>query len=87
MFSFITNYFRGEKLNRELVTPLIESISKNPNYDELKETFEKLLPNIPLDNYYSVDEYNVLFSEFEHEQINNFSNNLCSLIELSLIHI
>ena len=81
MFSFITNYFRGEKLNRELVTPLIESISKNPNYDELKETFEKLLPNIPLDNYYSVDEYNVLFSEFEHEQINNFSNNLCSLIE------
>ena len=81
MFGFITSYFRGEKINKELVKPYIDLISKNSNYDELKETFEKLLPNIPLDNYYSVDEYNNLFSEFEHEQINNFSNNLCTLIQ------
>ena len=81
MFGFLTSYFRGEKINKELVKPYIDLISKNTNYDELKETFEKLLPNIPLDNYYSVDEYNNLFSEFEHEQINNFSNNLCTLIQ------
>ena len=81
MFGFITSYFRGEKLNKELVKPYIDSISKNKNYEELKETFDKLLPNIPLDNYYSVDEYNDLFSQFDHEQINNFSNNLCTLIE------
>ena len=81
MFSFIASYFRGEKLNKEVVKPFIESISKNLNFDELKETFEKLLPNIPLDNYYSVDEYTQLFSEFDHEQINNFSNNLCTYID------
>ena len=81
MFGFIASYFRGDKINKELVKPYIDLISKNSNYDELKETFEKLLPNIPLDNYYSVDEYNNLFSEFEHEQINNFSNNLCTLIQ------
>ena len=81
MFSFIASYFRGEKINKELVKPYIESISKNNKYEELKETFEKLLPNIPLDNYYSVDEYLQLFSEFEYEQINNFSNNICSLID------
>ena len=81
MFGFITSYFRGEKLNKELVKPYIDLISKNTNYDELKETFEKLLPNIPLDNYYSIEIYNTLFSEFEHDQINNFSNNLCTLIK------
>ena len=81
MFGFITSYFRGEKLNKELVKPYIDLISKNTNYDEIKETFEKLLPNIPLDNYYSIEIYNTLFSEFEHEQINNFSNNLCTLIK------
>ena len=81
MFSFIASYFRGEKINKELVKPYIESISKNNKYEELKETFEKLLPNIPLDNYYSIDEYYQLFSEFEYEQINNFSNNICSLID------
>ena len=81
MFSYIASYFRGAKINKELVKPYIELISKTNNYDELKDTFEKLLPNIPLDNYYSVDEYSELFSQFEHEQINNFSNNLCILIE------
>ena len=81
MFGFITSYFKGQKINKEQVKPYIDLISKTSNYDELKETFEKLLPNIPLDNYYSVDEYTELFSEFEHEQINNFSNNLCRLIE------
>ena len=81
MFGFITSYFRGEKINKELVKPYIDLISKNSNYDELKETFEKLLPNIPLDNYYSIDDYNNLFSEFEHHQINIFSNNLCTLIQ------
>lgn len=39
------------------------------------------MPNIPLDNYYSIDVYNELFSEFDYEQINTFSNNLCSKIE------
>ena len=84
MFGFIASYFRGDKINKELVKPYIDLISNNSNYDELKETFEKLLPNIPLDNYYSVDEYNNLFSEFEHEQINNFSNNLCTLIQYQM---
>ena len=81
MLSYIASYFRGKKIDRELVKPYIESISKNSNYNELKETFEKLLPNIPLDNYYSTDEYTQLFNEFEYEQINIFSNNLCTLIE------
>ena len=81
MFNFITSYFRGEKINKELVKPYINLISKTSNYDELKEIFENLLPNIPLDNYYSIDEYCELFSEFDHEQINNFSNNICTLIE------
>ena len=80
MLGFISNYFKGEKLNKDLVKSDIDSISKNTNYDELKGTFDKLLPNIPLDNYYSVEEYSQLFSEFEHEQINNFSNNICELI-------
>ena len=81
MFGFITSYFRGEKINKELVKPYIELTSKNEKYEELKETFDKLLPNIPLDNYYSVDEYYELFSQFEHNQINCFSNNICRLIE------
>ena len=80
MLGFISNYFKGEKLNKDLVKSDIDLISKNTNYDELKGTFDKLLPNIPLDNYYSVEEYSQLFSEFEHEQINNFSNNICELI-------
>ena len=81
MFNFITSYFRGEKINKDLVKPHINLISKTSNYDELKETFENLLPNIPLDNYYSIDEYSEIFSEFDHDQINNFSNNICTLIE------
>lgn len=81
MFSYIKSYFQGEKLNKDLVKSHIDLISKTTDYDKLKDTFEKLLPNIPLDNTYSIDEYNQLFAEFEHEQINNFSNNLCTLIE------
>ena len=80
MFGFITSYFGGEKLNIDIVRPYIDKISKDKNYDELKETYEKLLPNIPLDNYYSVDIYNELFSDFEYEKINTFSNNICTLI-------
>ena len=81
MFSYIKSYFRGEKINKDLVKSHIDLISKTNDYDKLKETFEQLLPNIPLDNTYSIDEYNQLFAEFEHEQINNFSNNICTLIE------
>ena len=81
MFSYIKSYFQGEKLNKDLVKSHIDLISKTTDYDKLKDTFERLLPNIPLDNTYSIDEYNQLFAEFEHEQINNFSNNLCTLIE------
>jgi len=81
MFSYIKSYFQGEKINKDLVKTHIDLISKTTNYDKLKETFEQLLPNIPLDNTYSIDEYNQLFAEFEHEQINNFSNNICTLIE------
>ena len=81
MFSFITNYFRGEKLNKNLVQPYIYAISTKDKFEELEEIFENLLPNIPLDNYYSIDEYNELFSEFDYNQINTFSNNLCALIE------
>ena len=81
MFSYIKSYFQGEKLNKDLVKSHIDLISKTTDYDKLKDTFEQLLPNIPLDNTYSIDEYNQLFAEFEHEQINNFSNNLCTLIE------
>ena len=84
MIGFIASYFRGQKIDKDLVKPHIDLISKTSNYEELKETFEKLLPNIPLDNYYSVDEYTELFSEFEHEQINNFSNNFCTLIEYQM---
>ena len=81
MFSYIKSYFQGEKINKDLVKTHIDLISKTTNYDKLKETFEQLLPNIPLDNTYSIDEYNQLFAEFDHEQINNFSNNICTLIE------
>ena len=81
MFSYIKSYFQGDKINKDLVKTHIDLISKTTNYDKLKETFEQLLPNIPLDNTYSIDEYNQLFAEFEHEQINNFSNNICTLIE------
>jgi hypothetical protein len=42
MFGFITSYFRGEKINKELVKPYIELISKNEKYEELKEKFDKL---------------------------------------------
>jgi hypothetical protein len=81
MFSYIKSYFQGSKINKDLVKSHIDIISKTTDYDKLKDTFEQLLPNIPLDNTYSIDEYNQLFAEFEHEQINNFSNNLCTLIE------
>lgn len=80
MFSYIKSYFQGEKIKKDLVKSHIDLISKTTNYDKLKENFEQLLPNIPLDNSYSIDEYNQLFSEFDHEQINNFSNNICTLI-------
>ena len=81
MFSFITNYFTGQKLNKNIVQPYIYSISKKSNFEELGPIFENLLPNIPLDNYYSIDIYNELFAEFDYEQINIFSNNLCKFIE------
>ena len=81
MFSFISSYFTGQKLNKNLVESYIYAISKKNNIEELNEIFENLLPNIPLDNYYSIDVYNELFSEFDYEQINTFSNNLCSKIE------
>ena len=81
MFSFISSYFTGQKLNKNFVESYIYAISKKNNIEELNEIFENLLPNIPLDNYYSIDVYNELFSEFDYEQINTFSNNLCSKIE------
>ena len=81
MFSFITNYFYREKLNKNIVQPYIYAISTKSNFEELSQIFENLLPNIPLDNYYSIDTYNELFSEFDYEQINVFSNNICKLIE------
>lgn len=81
MFSFISSYFTGQKLNKNLVESYIYAISKKNNIEELNEIFENLLPNIPLDNYYSIEVYNELFSEFDYEQINTFSNNLCSKIE------
>ena len=81
MFSFISSYFTGQKLNKNLVESYIYAISKKNNIEELNEIFENLLPNIPLDNYYSIDVYNELFSEFDYEQINTFSNNLCAKIE------
>jgi hypothetical protein len=58
MFSYIKSYFQGEKLNKDLVKSHIDLISKTTDYDKLKDTFEQLLPNIPLDNTYSIDEYN-----------------------------
>ena len=81
MFNFISNYFYREKLDKNIVQPYIYSISKKSNFDELKQIFDNLLPHIPLDNYYSIDAYNDLFSEFDYEQINTFSNNICLLIE------
>ena len=81
MFSFISSYFTRQKLNKNLVESYIYAISKKNNIEELNEIFENLLPNIPLDNYYSIDTYNELFSEFDYEQINIFSNNICKLIE------
>jgi len=81
MFSFITNYFYREKLNKNIVQPYIYAISTKSNFEELTQIFDNLLPNIPLDNYYSIDTYNELFSEFDYEQINVFSNNICKLIE------
>ena len=81
MFNFISNYFYREKLDKNIVQPYIYSISKKSNFDELKQIFNNLLPHIPLDNYYSIDAYNELFSEFDYEQINTFSNNICLLIE------
>ena len=47
----------------------------------IKKIFDNLLPNKSLDNYYSIDSYNELFSEFDYEQINVFSNNICLLLE------
>jgi hypothetical protein len=81
MFSFISSYFTGQKLNKNVVESYIYAISKKNNIEELNEIFENLLPNIPLDNYYSIEVYNELFSEFDYEQINIFSNNLCAKIE------
>ena len=81
MFNFISNYFYREKLDKNIVQPYIYSISKKSNFEELKQIFDNLLPHIPLDNYYSIDAYNELFSEFDYEQINTFSNNICLLIE------
>ena len=81
MFSFISSYFTRQKLNKNLVESYIYAISKKNNIEELNEIFENLLPNIPLDNYYSIEVYNELFSEFDYEQLNIFSNNLCSKIE------
>ena len=81
MFNFFSNYFYREKLDKNIVQPYIYSISKKSNFDELKQIFDNLLPHIPLDNYYSIDAYNELFSEFDYEQINTFSNNICLLIE------
>lgn len=81
MLSFISSYFTGTKLNKTLVESYIFAISVKDNIKELKQIFENLLPNIPLDNYYSIDVYNELFSDFDYDQINNFSNNLCAEIE------
>ena len=81
MLSFISSYFTGTKLNKTLVESYIFAISVKDNIKELKEIFENLLPNIPLDNYYSIDVYNELFADFDYDQINNFSNNLCAEIE------
>ena len=81
MFSFISSYFTGEKLNKNIVQSYIYAISKKTNLEELNQIFENLLPHIPLDNYYSIEVYNELFSDFDYEQINIFSNNLCSKIE------
>ena len=81
MFSFISSYFTGEKLNKNIVESYIYAISKKTDLEELNQIFENLLPHIPLDNYYSIDVYNELFSEFDFEQINIFSNNLCAKIE------
>ena len=47
----------------------------------IKKIFDNLLPNKPLDNYYSIDSNNEFFSEFDYEQINVFSNNICLLLE------
>ena len=81
MFSFISSYFTGEKLNKNIVQSYIYAISKKTNLEELNQIFENLLPHIPLDNYYSIEVYNELFSDFDYEQINIFSNNLCAKIE------
>jgi hypothetical protein len=81
MFSFISSYFTGEKLNKNIVQSYIYAISKKTNLEELNPIFENLLPHIPLDNYYSIEVYNELFSDFDYEQINIFSNNLCAKIE------
>ena len=81
MFSFISSYFTAEKLNKNIVQSYIYAISKKTNLEELNPIFENLLPHIPLDNYYSIEVYNELFSDFDYEQINIFSNNLCAKIE------
>ena len=69
MLSFISSYFTGTKLNKTLVESYIFAISVKDNIKELKEIFENLLPNIPLDNYYSIDVYNELFADFDYDQI------------------
>ena len=80
MFNFFSNIFRGEKLNKDLVLPLINTISTEKDYDKAKTTLDTLLPNIPLDNYYSTNIYEEIFSSFDYNQINTFSNNLCLTI-------
>ena len=80
MFNFFSNIFGGQKLNKDLVLPLINTVSTEKNFDKAKTTLDTLLPNIPLDNYYSTNVYDEIFSSFDYNQINTFSNNLCLMI-------
>ena len=40
MFSFFSNYFYREKLDKNVVQPYIYSISKKSNFEELKQIFD-----------------------------------------------
>ena len=84
MFNFFSKIFGGEKLDKDLVLPLINTVSTEKNFEKAKTTLDTLLPNIPLDNYYSVNIYDEIFSNFDYNKINTFSNNLCLMINLQM---
>ena len=84
MFNFFSKIFGGEKLDKDLVLPLINTVSTEKNFEKAKTTLDTLLSNIPLDNYYSVNTYDEIFSNFDYNKINTFSNNLCLMINLQM---